>query len=435
MDMSPGDFISLIYLLKAPIEVIDLKGILVSGNGWAHIASIDIIYDILHMIGRDDIPVGRVKYGAPRNTDHPELRQPLAFEVWQSIKEKLPPSEKITILTSGPLTNLANIMLSDRNTSSVIEKVYVVGGHIRGDFGQWQWVVGDLLTRTLYGLARSLPRSPRRYTAENSVKYGAPRNTDHPELRQPLAFEVWQSIKEKLPPSEKITILTSGPLTNLANIMLSDRNTSSVIEVSSLKPFGSGQFQLGENDSKGNVFTVPSNRYAEFNTFLDPVAAKTVLESSLDITLIPLRSQRKAASFKSILHALKHTDHTPESSFVHRLLFLLHELQQKHRLYHHMDIFLGEVHGAVYLVEGFSMRPFIQSIPISVVANSSRSTNGQIVVNKQSANSVNVLVDFSSGKYYRRVGKSLGNKEQSAAVGSFAEQNTIWSRPPEILRN
>ena len=25
MDMSPGDFISLIYLLKAPIEVIDLK--------------------------------------------------------------------------------------------------------------------------------------------------------------------------------------------------------------------------------------------------------------------------------------------------------------------------------------------------------------------------------------------------------------------------
>ena len=83
-----------------------------------------------------------------------------------------------------------------------------------------------------------------RYTTENSVKYGAPRNTDHPELRQPLAFEVWQSIKEKLPPSEKITILTSGPLTNLANIMLSDRNTSSVIEVSSLKPFGSGQFQL-----------------------------------------------------------------------------------------------------------------------------------------------------------------------------------------------
>ncbi|CAD6333852.1 unnamed protein product [Miscanthus lutarioriparius] len=373
MDMSPGDFISLIYLLKAPIEVIDLKGILVSGNGWAHIASIDIIYDILHMMGRDDIPVGRGN------------------------------------------TNALGTPILGCNYASIIPQGS--GGLIDSD--------------TLYGLPRSLPRSPRRYTAENSVKYGAPRNTDHPELRQPLAFEVWQSIKEQLPPSEKITILTSGPLTNLANIMLSDRNTSSVIE----KVYVVGGHIRGENDSKGNVFTVPSNRYAEFNMFLDPLAAKTVLESSLDITLIPLMSQRKAASFKSILHALKHTDHTQESSFVHRLLFLLHELQQKHRLYHHMDIFLGEVLGAVYLVEGFSMRPFIQSMPISVVANSSRSTNGQIVVNKQSANSVKVLVDFSSGKYYSRVGKSLRNKEQSAVVGSFAEQNTIGSRPPEILRN
>jgi inosine-uridine nucleoside N-ribohydrolase len=52
-----------------------------------------------------------------------------------------------------------------------------------------------------------------------------------------LAFEVWQAIKEQLDPSEKITILTNGPLTNLANIMLSDRNSSSVIEVSCLIPF------------------------------------------------------------------------------------------------------------------------------------------------------------------------------------------------------
>lgn len=71
-----------------------------------------------------------------------------------------------------------------------------------------------------------------RYTAENSVQHGAPRNTDHPELRQPLVFEVWQSIKEKLDPSERITILTNGPLTNVANILLSDSSATSVIEVS-----------------------------------------------------------------------------------------------------------------------------------------------------------------------------------------------------------
>jgi len=91
-----------------------------------------------------------------------------------------------------------------------------------------------------------------------------------------------------------------------------------------------------ENDSKGNVFTVPSNRYTEFNMLLDPLAAKIVLESSLDITLIPLISQRKAASFQFILHALNNVDHTPESGFVRRLMHLLYDLQQKHRLYNHV---------------------------------------------------------------------------------------------------
>jgi len=274
MDMSPGDFMSLIYLLKAPIEVIDVKGILVSGNGWANVASIDIMYDILHMMGRDDIPVGR-----------------------------------------GNTTALGTPSLGCHYVSIIPQGS---GGLIDSD--------------TLYGLARSLPRSPRRYTAENSVKYGAPRNTDHPELRQPLAFEVWQTIKEQLDPNEKITILTNGPLTNLANIVLSDRDAISVIE----KVYVVGGHIVDNDDSKGNVFTVPSNRYSEFNMFLDPLAAKTVLESSLDIELIPLSSQRKAASFPSILKALMHADHTPESSFVHRLLLLLHDLQLKHRLYRHM---------------------------------------------------------------------------------------------------
>jgi inosine-uridine nucleoside N-ribohydrolase len=73
--------------------------------------------------------------------------------------------------------------------------------------------------------------SHSRYTAENSVKYGAPRDTDVPELRQPLAFEVWESIAQKLNPGEKISFLTNGPLTGLANIILSDTTAKSKIEV------------------------------------------------------------------------------------------------------------------------------------------------------------------------------------------------------------
>uniref|UniRef100_A0A452Z358 Inosine/uridine-preferring nucleoside hydrolase domain-containing protein n=1 Tax=Aegilops tauschii subsp. strangulata TaxID=200361 RepID=A0A452Z358_AEGTS len=359
MDMSPGDFVSLIYLLKAPREVIDVKGVLVNGNGWANIASIDIVYDILHMMGRDDIPVGL-----------------------------------------GNTTAMGNPTLGCNN-------VYAIplgsGGFIDSD--------------TLYGLARLLPRSPRRYT---------PESTDDPEHRQPLAFEVWQSVRRQLCPGDKITLLTSGPLTNLANISLSDRDASSVIE----RIYVVGGLIKDGGHEKGNVFTVPSNRYAEFNMFLDPLAAKTVLESNLNITLIPLPAQRKAASFESVLEALEQTQQTPESKFVRQLFALLKELQSKEKLYHHVDIFLGEVLGAVYMVQGSDLKSTVKLKQISVLADTMKNTDGQIVISKQSTKLVQVLSDFNVEIYYNRLANSLTNKKQSANVASFEEQKAIWSRPP-----
>ena len=70
-----------------------------------------------------------------------------------------------------------------------------------------------------------------RYTAENSEVWGAPRDTDHPELRQPLAMEVWDSVLQRTKPRSKITVLTNGPLTNLAKVV-SVKNISSRIQVS-----------------------------------------------------------------------------------------------------------------------------------------------------------------------------------------------------------
>lgn len=63
------------------------------------------------------------------------------------------------------------------------------------------------------------------------MKFNAPRDTDHPELRQPLAHEIWKSVVESLEPGSKVTVLTNGPLTNVAKIILSDKNLSSVIQV------------------------------------------------------------------------------------------------------------------------------------------------------------------------------------------------------------
>ncbi|XP_020198061.1 nucleoside hydrolase 3 [Aegilops tauschii subsp. strangulata] len=360
MDMSPGDFISLIYLLKTPREVIDVKGVLVNGNGWANIATIDVVYDILHMMGRDDIPVGL-----------------------------------------GNTTALGNPTLGCNNAYAI---PLGSGGFIDSD--------------TLYGLARLLPISPRRYTPESS---------DDPEHRQPSAFEVWQCVRKQLDPGDKITLLTSGPLTNLANISLSDRDASSVIE----RVYVVGGLIRHEGHEKGNVFTVPTNRYAEFNMFLDPLAAKTVLESNLNITLIPLTAQRKVASFGSVLEALKQTQQTPESKFAQELFSLLKELQSREKLYHHVDIFLGEVLGAVYMVQGSDLKSTVMPKRISVVANTTRSADGQIVISNQSSNLVHALSDFDGDIYYNRLANSLANKKQSAIVANFEEQKAIWSRPPD----
>ncbi|GAV63372.1 IU_nuc_hydro domain-containing protein [Cephalotus follicularis] len=372
MDMSAGDFLALFYLLKVPVEVINLKAIIVSPTGWANAATIDVVYDLLHMMGRDDIPVGLGDVFAMNQSD-PKLSA-----------------------------------VGDCNYFKAIP--HGSGGFLDSD--------------TLYGLARSMPRSPRRYTAENSVKYGAPRDTDHPELRQPLALEIWESTLKTLDSDSKITILTNGPLTNLAKILSSDKNASSMIQ---------GVYIVGGHidhryKDKGNLINVPSNEFAEFNMFLDPLAAKTVFESALDITIVPLGSQRRVSSYPEILKSLRKTKKTPEVLFTHRLLSRLYCLQQKHFRYRHMDTFLGEILGAVILAGDHSyLKSTFRIESVKVFVEGVESTDGQMVIVKQQGKLVKVLDNVDSEAYYHLFAHHLGNETQSAVLASFDAQRRMWS--------
>ncbi|KAE8658756.1 receptor-like cytosolic serine/threonine-protein kinase RBK2-like [Hibiscus syriacus] len=326
MDMSSGDFVALFYLLKVPVEVLNLK---VIGFGFiTNAATIDIVYDVLHMMGRDNIPVGLGDVFAMNQSD----------DVFHPVGE----CKYAKAIPHGS------------------------GGFLDSD--------------TLYGLARELPRSPRRYTAENSVKFGAPRDTDHPELRQPLALEIWNSILKTLDPGSKITVLTNGPLTSLAKIITQTRTASLIENVYIV----GGHISRSQLDI-GNVFSIPSNKYAEFNMFLDPFAAKTVFESGLNITLIPLDSQRKVGRFPEILERLQLTRKTPEVQFVNRLLFRLHTLQQTHHRYHHMGSFLGEILGAIFMPESHhNLKPTTEEMAIKVVAEGVESMDGRILIDENS---------------------------------------------------
>uniref|UniRef100_A0A7N0T2J5 Inosine/uridine-preferring nucleoside hydrolase domain-containing protein n=2 Tax=Kalanchoe fedtschenkoi TaxID=63787 RepID=A0A7N0T2J5_KALFE len=368
MDMSAGDFVALLYLLKVPVEEIDLKAIFVTPTGWANAATVDVIYDLLHMMGRDDIQVGL--------GDH--------FAVNQSN--------------------------SCKHNKAIPQGA---GGFLDSD--------------TLYGLARDLPRSPRRYTAENSVKFGAPRDTDHPELRQPLVLEVWDSVLKSLDPGSKITILTNGPLTSLAKIILTKQNTTALIQEVCIV----GGHLIQHDMDRGNVFSIQSNQYSELNMFLDPLAAQAVFNPILNVTLIPLNPQRRVSSFPEILQRLHQASKTPEAIFAQRLISRLHRLQLKHHRYQHMEMFLGEILGAIILTGDASrLNVTMQPRQISISATGDESEYGQMYVDIKEGKTINVLHGLNPTAYYDLITDRLSNKEQSAVVGSFNEQIRRWSKPP-----
>ncbi|KAL1548539.1 Nucleoside hydrolase 3 [Salvia divinorum] len=374
MDMSAGDFLALFYLLKLPVEVVDLKAIIVSPTGWANAATIDVVYDLLHMMGRDDIPIGLGDMFAVNQSD------PIFSAVGDCKYNKAIPHGS--------------------------------GGFLDSD--------------TLYGLAGDLPRSPRRYTAENSVKFGAPRDTEHPELRQPLALEIWESLIKSLKPRSKVTILTNGPLTNVAKIILSSKKSSSAIEEILLV---GGHIGKSETD-KGNVINTPTNKFAELNMFLDPLAAKIVFDSGHNITLVPLNVQREVSRFSGVLASLRLTNKTPESIFARRLLSRLHLLKRTHPRYQHVDTFLGEILGAVILGGNETFLKTTYAVRnLGVLATGMLSKDGQITIDENRGGLVRVLESADPFACYHTFATQLGDEKQSSVIGSFEMQRRMWTSP------
>uniref|UniRef100_A0A2P2MZQ9 Inosine/uridine-preferring nucleoside hydrolase domain-containing protein n=1 Tax=Rhizophora mucronata TaxID=61149 RepID=A0A2P2MZQ9_RHIMU len=182
--------------------------------------------------------------------------------------------------------------------------------------------------------------------------------------------------------------------------------------------------------SKGNPFMVHPNEHTELNMFLDPLAVKTVFESSLDITLIPLGAQRSVSSFSEILQRLENASKTPEALFAHRLLSRIDDLQKVHHRYRHMDTFLGEILGAVVLAnDQTTLKTTFQSKPIKVIADGVESRDGLILIDRKHGKTVKILQNVDSAAYYDLFANQLGVKEQSAVIGSFDEQRRVWSMP------
>ena len=103
--------------------------------------------------------------------------------------------------------------------------------------------------------------------------------------RKPESISAKAFLTSLMKEREDITIVTTGPMTNLASVLI---NTPSLLGWK-----GKIVFMGGALTVRGNV-----NHFAEANIYKDPESAKTVLESGLDITMIGLDVTEKTRLYR-----------------------------------------------------------------------------------------------------------------------------------------
>ncbi|CAA0403523.1 unnamed protein product [Arabidopsis thaliana] len=216
-DVDTDDFIALLYLLKLNKTEFDLVGITLSANSWTNAGhGVNHIYDILYMMGRDDITVG--------------------------------------VGVEGGILDDGTILPDVGGYLPIIEQGMTTAGGCRYrqsiPKGRIQKIDSN------YGFRKHfLPQGNRRYTP----------------LEQPTAQKV---IVDKVSEGP-ISIFVIGSHTNLALFMMSNPHLKHNIQ--HIYVMGGSVRCQNPNGFCGNLFTdYTSNPYAEFNIFTDPFAAYQV---------------------------------------------------------------------------------------------------------------------------------------------------------------
>ena len=127
------------------------------------------------------------------------------------------------------------------------------------------------------------------------------------------AIELLTSTIQSSPGS--VTVLTLGPLTNLAETLQDAPELKDKIEMIYIMG--------GAVDVAGNVGDPNAginNRFAEWNIYVDPRAASLVFQSGVPITLIPLDATNHARVTNNFFKRIRGDRHTPEAIFIFDVL-------------------------------------------------------------------------------------------------------------------
>ncbi|RUQ90764.1 nucleoside hydrolase [Legionella septentrionalis] len=115
--------------------------------------------------------------------------------------------------------------------------------------------------------------------------------------------------------SQPVTILAIGPLTNIAQALQKAPEIKRNIRVIYIMG--------GAIDVPGNIPEVDSaskNHTAEWNFYLDPLAAEIVLAQGLPIVLVPLDVTNQLPIDMGFYNAVKNKHHTPAADYVFSML-------------------------------------------------------------------------------------------------------------------
>lgn len=151
-DVAADDLVALAFLLSSP--QVSVVAITVSGTGEAHCpGGVDVVLRLLDRLQAPDIPVacGRetplagmhafpdawrehVDQGSGLDLE-PTARTPSASTAVEVIRALAADHESLTVLTLGPLTNLADAVLTDPALAEQLGPVFVMGGalHVPGN--------------------------------------------------------------------------------------------------------------------------------------------------------------------------------------------------------------------------------------------------------------------------------------------------------------
>ncbi|PON72931.1 Inosine/uridine-preferring nucleoside hydrolase [Parasponia andersonii] len=132
-----------------------------------------------------------------------------------------------------------------------------------------------------------------------------------------------------------ITVFLMGAHTNLALFLMTNphlkRNVEHIYAMGGSigTSCSSSKNDTGPCGEIGNLFPQDSNPYAEFNMFVDPFAAYTVLHSGIPITLVPLDATKTIPTDENFFSAFEKEHDTYEAQYSFESLKMVHDTMSK----------------------------------------------------------------------------------------------------------